>query len=329
MSDKEFDTSELLSSLEKLKAKYSFSLDEDGTEITQKQEVTILEKEEALKEADEVLIDEVEKADEIVKETAVEPEIEKEPEVIYSSSSSDMSWLIDNDDKKDEPAPQIIEPEIEPEEIKEDTPVAKLEEKEVDTSWFLSPPDTQENEEEKAQDEQEEPQIEATPIKTELNDEFDDLDSEDDLKVIRAVEDDSKNSPFYAAFMQTTTEEAVKQKPPKPVKSQKPAKPVKEPKEKKEKKAKSSGKKVSKRVVLNIVVAAVLVIAVWACAFVTDIALLSKWEAPIFCVESESYDDGSKTYIGAFYQIQLSRNEDGSFSREFFPWFVQGSNANK
>ena len=134
--------------------------------------------------------------------------------------------------------------------------------------------------------------------------------------------------------MENSTPENKKVKPPKPVKSPKPPKPVKEPKEpkvKKEKqpKANKTDKKPRKKLVLNIVVAVVLAVALWACVFVTDIVLVSNWSAPVFCSESETYADGSKTYTGAFYQIQISVNDDGSIDRVSLPWFAKGPNGDK
>ncbi len=312
MDNKEFDTSELLSSLEKLKAKYSFNLDDEKPQETPAPAV----EEPAIKETPVI-------EEEPIQEIA--PEVEEEP-VVVVPPSNDMSWLIDSDDSSDakeepqpvEEEPQPVEEEVPVEETVEAEPVTEV----TDNSWFITPPEETEETEE-VEPEEAEPVVEEIPV-TDKDDEFSDLDDDDDLVVIRHNEPkEEEKSPFYAAFAAAADEEENNKKPPKPVKSQKPAKAPKEPK-----KAKGN-KKSNKKVILNVVVAVVLAVALWACVFVTDIVLVSNWYSPLFCVESESYSDGSKTYTGAFYQIQVSSDENGNVERVCLPWFVEGPNGNK
>ncbi|MBQ8228935.1 MAG: hypothetical protein IJZ88_07980 [Clostridia bacterium] len=375
MKDFEFDTSELLSNLDKLKAKYSFNFDDEeetapeiknepSPEITD--EPVIPEAVEKPTETDTTFVDVSAVKDEPAEEKTAEQDIavaKEEPDV------SDMSWLIDSDEPADEPEQQdeepvtvaFEEPEIEiQEEPVEVEPIVEKEpeQAEPEVAWYLTmdESETAEEENEEIEPEQEQPEIpvvfedissgdevegnveapivaESTVDVEEEDDDFADLD--DDLVVIRhdATENAEKKeevSPFYAAFMENSEPNNQKAKAPKAVKSPKPAKPVREPKEPKVKKEKQpKDKKPRKKLVLNIVVAAVLVVALWACVFVTDVVMVSNWSAPIFCAESESYADGSKTYTGIFYQIQVSVNEDGSIERVSLPWFAKGPNGDK
>lgn len=375
-SNFDFDTSELLSSLDKLKAKYSFDLDDDEessipettdepTPLPQKPVISI-PVEEPVSQEDFTI-----EAPILIEDEPVAQEIYIEKE---GAPLKDMSWLIDSDDpaeetdKADEPILIADEEEIKEvlefvaeSSVEEESPIEEAPAEEVSSvAWYLTTEEPQEteDEEESAEPQQDEAEdyedilsasesveeVTAVPLSAENadddddDDDFADLDDENDLVVIRhdapKKEEEKEESPFYAAFMETSTTDDKKVKPPKPVKSQKPAKPVKEPKEpkaKKEKqpKAEKANKKPRKKLILNIVVAVALAVAIWACVFVTDIILVSNWSAPVFCAESESYSDGSKTYTGAFYQIQVSVDDDGKVQRFILPWFAKGPNGDK
>ncbi len=386
MKDKDFDTSELLSSLDKLKAKYSFDFESES----KKDEVAPS----AVELTDEPVIDlpaeepENEKKDEIdvtiepIEEAKSEPTAIEVEQVIDTPKEKDMSWLIDSADVTEQEtaeAPEkaavkidfseepVAEPKIITEEAQQEvTPVVSeaapqeeeaepVVEKEDAVAWYLQTDDADEEETvqedvtvtepaaEEITEEIKEESVEETEPKTveaeeavstvaeaktdDDDDDFADLDDDTELTVIRHEENKEENvSPFYAAFMESTSNDDKKVKPPKPVKSPKPPKPVKEPKVKKEKAKKG---KAPKKLILNIVVAAVLIVAIWACAFATDYALVYNWSTPVFCAETKSYPDGSKTFTGAFYQIQISVDDDGSVDRVCLPWFVKGPNADK
>ncbi len=366
MKDFDFDTNELLSSLDKLKEKYSFNFDE---EEAKPEPVTPIIEDEA-EEPEDITI----KISPIVDATPEKETVEKKEE----SAITDMSWLIDGDDVSDEDDQDVYEadeainepeeesiqaPEIK-EEIIADEPVV---EEENPVAWYLMTDENSEEEyesdEEIAEEEEEIAAAEEEPVASEEeteeadeyeeevqeqapiteeavdnedndDDDFDDLD--DDLVVIRhdeseteKVKEESKQeeSPFFAAFRDELSSESNNTKPPKPVKPAKPAKPVKEPKEKKEKQPKKNNPR--KKLILNIIVGVALVIGLWICIFMTDVLLVSNWSAPVFCAESESYDDGSKTYTGAFYQIQICVNDDGTIDRVSLPWFAKGPNGEK
>lgn len=347
MSDKEFDTSELLSGLEKLKAKYSFNLDDEipeDADYPETKEPVIKVPEEKEEPVQVVTKQEVA----VEEETPVQPEtpvVEDTPAKEISSTGKDMSWLIDSDDTPaaptvvETPQPVVKEEPVVPQAEAEAEPVQEKEDD--DTNWFLIPPETSDDVEEEPEEQPaeeisvEEPVTVATSVAVIGDDEendFSDLDGDDDLKVIRDNEPSKEESPFYAAFVQANNEENKKVKPPKPVKSAKPAKAPKEPKEpkvKKDKSVKNGSGKSKKKVILNVVVAVALAVAVWACVFVTDIVLVSNWYSPVFCAESESFDDGSKTYIGAFYKMQVSVDETGKIQRVCLPWFFDGPNDSK
>lgn len=387
-NDYDIDTSELLSSLDKLKAKYSFNLDDDKETEPEKEP-----EKEAITEADEPV------------SIAIEPEVKADVE-----PQSETPWFIDSDDTNEETedAPISVadapeEPELEAEPTIEAEPSAVEEE---ENAWYLTtdPVDddedeprqeqpvefedvlsfSQEQEDEEVFDETEDEaeaedeiedetddeaeQEEESPtigvlFENDDDDEFSDLDDDDELVVIGSnavtkkeqpaeaekeeiIEDKEPEIPqpetqakqidtesdFYKAFIDVDPAPAVNhQKPPAPVKSPKPAKPVKEPKEKKEKVKKpvDETKKPKKKLILNIVVAVALVVAMWASLFVTDILLVSNWSTPVFSVESEAYADGSKTYTGVFYQIQVSVDENGKIQRVILPWFAEGPNGDK
>ena len=353
MKDNDFDTSELLSNLDKLKAKYSFNFEDEDTSPQVKDEPVEEVREEPVISADTV-VDEAPAIEDTVEEDII---IEKETPV-----ANDMSWLIDSDEPseneeqtKEEPTivivPDVVEEAVEAESEAEETeeadePVAE-DEPVVEApavAWYLDPQadeDESETEEETEAEESEDiPEVEEEAEEAEEisvfeedeEDEFADLDEDDELVVIRGnapKEEKKEESAFFTAFMENTASDDKKVKPPKPVKSPKPAKPVKEPKEPKEKKAKKPANPKRKKLILNIVISVALAVALWACLFVTDILLVSNWSAPVFCAESETYEDGSKTYTGAFYQIQISVNEDGSVSRVSLPWFAKGPNGEK
>ncbi len=317
MSDKEFDTNELLSSLEKLKAKYSFNL-EDDVQQDSPAEVEIKE--------------EVIKAPETVDEAKISiPEVDapqEDSQPAFENDKNDLSWIIDDESNQSAfiQAPVVVSEEDTAQadsNIHQDV-IIKNEDK--GTSWYLDNdaenlkvteiPDvvsTSSYEEKSETETQFITQIEQN----DETDDFADLDSEDDLKVIRADENRPSDSPFYAAFMESSNDasQAEKnQKPPKAVKTSKTKKSAKE----------GADKKISKKVVLNITVAIALAVAVWSCLFVTDLMLVKNDYAPLFCVEDEKgFDDGSEKYVGAFYQFKIGKNENGSVSKEFFPWFFE------
>ncbi len=293
----------------------------------------------------------------VEQELSISPEPEAEPEVEPENA---VAWYLTTEDDEPEQAqaedmPLIvndIEPEVEETIIFEDIssqPEPSEEAEEVEESE-----EVEEVSEDESNDEDDYEVEQITPPATEEAvaeadeddefDEFDDLD--DDLVVIKHDETESKDSqtkdkaseepriedsPFYAAFADSLKNDAPASAPPKAVKSPKPAKPVKEPKVKKEKQPKENNpdKKPRKKLIMNIIVAVALVLALWGCVFATDIILVSNWSAPVFCSESEAYDDGSRTYTGAFYQIQVSVDENGKIQRVVLPWFAKGPNGDK
>lgn len=365
MSNNEHNANELLSNLERLKAKYS-SVPETDSEITsqptpEKPVETAPVKEEApVKEA---------------------PVIRKaQPTEAKVETARDFSWLIDKEEDSSvvQEVPSVIEV----------TPVnTPVKEEKSDSNWLLSASD------DLSQEQSEETPVEDVPAEAETpaeevsvedeapvakedsenaqgfkfapgfiddsaeeddededdydfddsveDDDFADLDDEDDLVVIRheskkekAAQENVQEemSPFYAALLESDNKN--KAKPPKPVKSQKPPKPAKEPKVKKAKKekqpkVKKNGKTRNKRLILNIVVSVALVAVLWTCLFVTDIILVSNWYSPVFCAESKTFEDGSKTYIGAFYKMEVTVTENGEIQRFCLPWFIPGPNESK
>ena len=355
MKDNDFDTRELLSNLDKLKAKYSFNFDEEeSAPVAEDSSVEESNNEPVVSvvsvEAEEVAEDESPVSVEAPEDNIV---VKKEEPVV-----NDMSWLIDSNEPAAEVQAEepVAESVVQEPEIEESEPEAEVvtepeidvvpEREEPGVAWYLTPQEPEEDEQEESEEpeaveESEAPEEIEEDVYTDAEeaesdedeDEFSDLDDDDELVVIRGnapeKEEKKEESPFFTAFIENTASDDKKVKPPKPVKSPKPAKPVKEPKEPKEKKEKKPANPKRKKLILNIFISVVLAVALWACVFVTDILLVSNWSAPVFCTESEAYEDGSKTYTGAFYQIQISVNEDGSINRVSLPWFAKGPNGDK
>lgn len=160
-------------------------------------------------------------------------------------------------------------------------------------------------------------------------DDFSDLDSEDDIKVIKKGE----KSAFVTALMDAANKadksSTSSDSKPKREKTKKAKAPKKQKATSPESK-KTAGQKMSskKKKIITIVIAVAVPVIIWLGMFLTDIILVKNWYTPFFSVEAKTYSDGSSTYVGAFYKIQFHVNENNTeeIERECLPWFVNGPN---
>ena len=147
--DFDFDTSELLSSLDKLKAKYSFNFDdeEDSAPEIEDEPAPAVEEEPVIS----IAIDEPEEEEVAVEVTPAVEDIPEEQDIIIEKetpAATDMSWLIDSDKPNDEPEQPEEEPIIVPEpeediaqeEPEEVNPVIEQEpvQQSPATAWYLT-----------------------------------------------------------------------------------------------------------------------------------------------------------------------------------------------
>lgn len=144
----------------------------------------------------------------------------------------------------------------------------------------------------------------------EEDDEFADLDDDDDI--VRIDADGQEDSPFAAALKEASNQ----------------SEQVRKTKEKQKKTSvkKSDGKGKNRNKLLYIIIAVAVPILLWLTVFITDITLVSNWKTPFFCAKTYEYENGSRDYKGAFYQFQIHINEQGEVESVCLPWFVKGPN---
>ena len=141
------------------------------------------------------------------------------------------------------------------------------------------------------------------------DDEFADLDDDDDI--VRIDANKNEDSPFAAALKEAANQsEQVKK--------------VKEKQKNSSVKKSSNAKKHTK--LPYIIIAIAVPILLWLTVFITDITLVSNWKTPLFCAQTYEYENGSRDYKGAFYQFQIHINDQGEVESVCLPWFVKGPN---
>lgn len=141
------------------------------------------------------------------------------------------------------------------------------------------------------------------------DDEFADLDDDDDI--VRIDADKNEDSPFAAALKEAANQsEQVKK--------------VKEKQKNSSVKKSSNAKKHAK--LPYIIIAVAVPILLWLTVFITDITLVTNWKTPFFCAQTYEYENGSRDYKGAFYQFQIHINDQGEVESVCLPWFVKGPN---
>lgn len=78
---------------------------------------------------------------------------------------------------------------------------------------------------------------------------------------------------------------------------------------------------------LQIVLISVLGVALlWCIAFTVDHTISAQGYSPIFCVETQTYEDGSANYKGLGYKIQFRFDSAGNLTQKCVPVWKDGPN---
>ena len=78
---------------------------------------------------------------------------------------------------------------------------------------------------------------------------------------------------------------------------------------------------------LQIVLMSVLGVALlWCIAFTADHTIAAQGYSPIFCVQTQLYEDGSASYKGLGYKIQFRFDSDGNLTQKCVPVWKDGPN---
>ena len=102
------------------------------------------------------------------------------------------------------------------------------------------------------------------------------------------------------------------------------------PKPKKVKKPKVQKPQKNKKVKFNvwqwILLVVCSLITLWFVIFTVDYTLASTGNSPLFCVETQSFEDGSRSYAGAGYKVQFFFEPDGTLYKNVMPFWKEGPN---
>lgn len=89
-------------------------------------------------------------------------------------------------------------------------------------------------------------------------------------------------------------------------------------------------KKVKEKIKFNalqIVLMCIIGIALlWCIAFTADHTIAAQGYSPIFCVQTQLYEDGSASYKGLGYKIQFRFDSDGTLTQKCVPAWKDGPN---
>lgn len=103
-----------------------------------------------------------------------------------------------------------------------------------------------------------------------------------------------------------------------------------EEKPKKAKKAKKSKKEKKGKVKFTalqwVILVVCSIITLWVVIFTVDYTLASTGNSPLFSVETQSFEDGSKSYAGAGYKIQFFFENNGTLYKNVMPFWKDGPN---
>ncbi|MDD6276899.1 MAG: hypothetical protein PUB20_08790 [Clostridia bacterium] len=95
---------------------------------------------------------------------------------------------------------------------------------------------------------------------------------------------------------------------------------------KKKKSKKTKRKKVKFSVWQWIIMIVCSVITLWFVIFTVDYTLASTGNSPLFSFETQSFEDGSRSYMGAGYKIQFFFEKDGTLYKNVVPFWKDGPN---
>ena len=92
-------------------------------------------------------------------------------------------------------------------------------------------------------------------------------------------------------------------------------------------KAKKAPKQKVKFNALQIVLMCVVgVVLLWCAAFTIDHTLAAQGYSPVFCVETQKYEDGSANYTGLGYKIQFRFDSGDNLTQKCVPIWQDGPN---
>ena len=78
---------------------------------------------------------------------------------------------------------------------------------------------------------------------------------------------------------------------------------------------------------LQIVLMCVVGVALlWCIVFTADHTIAAQGYSPIFCVQTQSYEDGSASFKGLGYKIQFRFDSDGNLTQKCVPAWKDGPN---
>lgn len=78
---------------------------------------------------------------------------------------------------------------------------------------------------------------------------------------------------------------------------------------------------------LQIVLMCVVGVALlWCIVFTTDHTIASQGYSPVFCVQTQSYEDGSASFKGLGYKIQFRFDSSGNLTQKCVPTWKDGPN---
>ncbi|MGN1478725.1 MAG: hypothetical protein ACI4XH_03070 [Acutalibacteraceae bacterium] len=308
-----FDDDDVLSNLEKLKAKYA-AYSEEGTETETETDTDTEPAAEEQTEEDSFFskISDIPEEQDFV-EDEQEPDEEDIGDIFFSAYSGDDEdeVTLEQNSEFDTSAFMNYEKEhninaeeslFEEEAYPEDDDVSESFEIDEDNT------ETDDSYTEEISDSDDEDFYDDLDEEDEF-DEFSDLDDDDDI--VRIDADKNEDSPFAAAL-----KEAANQ-----------SEQVKKAKEKQKNSSVKKSSNEKKHTKLPYIIIAVAVpILLWLTVFITDITLVSNWKTPLFCAQTYEYENGSRDYKGAFYQFQIHINEQGEVESVCLPWFVKGPN---
>ena len=78
---------------------------------------------------------------------------------------------------------------------------------------------------------------------------------------------------------------------------------------------------------LQIVLMCVVGVALlWCIVFTTDHTIAAQGYSPVFCVQTQSYEDGSASFKGLGYKIQFRFDSSGNLTQKCVPAWKDGPN---
>ncbi len=90
--------------------------------------------------------------------------------------------------------------------------------------------------------------------------------------------------------------------------------------------AKKPKEKVKFNALQIVLMCVVGVVLLWCIVFTADHTIAAQGYSPIFCVQTQSYEDGSASFKGLGYKIQFRFDSDGNLTQKCVPAWKDGPN---